>query len=246
VSAICGTGTRRAIHSFEKKPTPRLIVSLLFVLLAYATTAQAQSYRAEAFRSSPPEELSLAIRETLTNEGVRVVGPSGILCELWLRKAIPIRLEENKELGVSFGQIAEGTLVGAVRFPAGVVDFRRGRVKPGVYTLRFALNPVDGNHQGVAPQRDFLLLGPAQMDTNPANVPREEMYALSRKARGATHPSVWSMGAAHEPPAKLPAMQHHEGEDHRVLLFRAQLQPEQGAGKHVVFALVVVGYAPES
>jgi len=107
VSAICGTGTKRAIHSFEKKPTPRLIVSLLFVLLAYATTAQAQSYRAEAFRSSPPEELSLAIRETLTNEGVRVVGPSGILCELWLRKAIPIRLEENKELGVSFGQIAD-------------------------------------------------------------------------------------------------------------------------------------------
>jgi hypothetical protein len=105
---------------------------------------------------------------------------------------------------------------------------------------------VDGNHQGVAPQRDFLLLAQAQADSNPAHLTREEVLALSRKALGTAHPSVWSLGAAHEPPAMLPTILHHEEEDHRVLLFRAQLQPEQGAVKQVVLALVVVGFAPES
>lgn len=76
------------------------------------------------------------------------------------------------------------------------MDFRRGRVKPGVYTLRYAQNPVDGNHQGVAPQRDFLLLAQTQADTSAANVARDELLALSRNALGTTHPTVWSLGAA--------------------------------------------------
>ncbi len=226
----------------------RIQVALCFLGGIFAGEVQAQGYRAEAVRAAPPEELHPAVAGVMSEDAVRVMGPSGVLCELWIRQRIPARPEEQKELGVSFSQIAEGTLVATVRFPSSVVDFRRGRVRAGVYTLRYALNPVDGNHQGVAPQRDFLLLAPAQSDTNPANVTREELLALSRKALGATHPSVWSLGAEPGAVGKLPIVQHRQEEDHWIVVFQTHLLAGAGAGagERVVFALVIVGYAPES
>jgi len=246
VSLACRASASHPWCSCQKKNWIGIILSLLMGFLAGGPVAHSQGYQAEAIRIAPPEELSAAVREAMSEAAVRVVGPSGVLCEIWIRKGIPIRPQEQKELGVSFSEIAEGTLIGAVRFPASVVDFRRGRVKTGVYTLRYAFNPVDGNHQGVAPQRDFLLLAQAQADANPANIPRDELVVLSRKALGSTHPSVWSLGAESGMTAKLPAVQHREEEDHWVLLFPAQLQAGNGSGKKVVFALVVVGYAPQS
>ncbi|HYL09208.1 MAG TPA: hypothetical protein VEU31_00600, partial [Candidatus Acidoferrales bacterium] len=111
------------------------------------------AYTAERFSAAPPPEVSAAVREALSNDGIRVQGPDGPLCEIWLRKAIPVNASPSNELGVAFGEFAEGTLAAVVRFPAEVIDYRKQRVKAGVYTLRYALNPVNGNHQGVAPQR---------------------------------------------------------------------------------------------
>lgn len=249
-SSLTGEGRARGLVFLARnqpwKPWVLAILLLLTSIFVGGTDVLAQGYQAQAIRAMPPEELHPAVGEVMSEETVRVVGPAGVLCEIWIRKGIPERAQEQKELGVSFSQIVEGTLVGAVRFPAGVVDFRRGRVRTGVYTLRYALNPVDGNHQGVAPQRDFLLLAQAQADTNPANITRDELVTLSRKALGSTHPSVWSLGAELGPIAKLPVVQHREEEDHWVVLFPAHLQAGNGAGRSVVFALVVVGYAPES
>src|SRR2546430_12399679 len=46
-------------------------------------------------------------------------------CEIWLRKVLPAKTTVTEELGISFGQLAEGTLIAAVRFPSQVRDFRR-------------------------------------------------------------------------------------------------------------------------
>src|SRR3990172_627846 len=152
------------------------------------------------------------MRETLAAEGVRVVGPEGPLCEIWLQKAVPTRSNAGMELGIAYPQIAEGTLVGAVRFLAETNDFRRLRVKPGVYTMRYALHPTDGNHMGVAAQRDFLLLAPAAADANPAGMTYNEAVALSRKASGTSHPSVWSLETASEEVSE-PKLRHKEEEN---------------------------------
>ncbi len=71
-----------------------------------------------------------------------------------------------------------------------------GAAKPSnqaVYTLRYALFPLNGDHQGVAPQRDFLLLSPAAADTDPSAKPDyETLMTMSRKASGTPHPLVFS------------------------------------------------------
>src|SRR6266542_3933987 len=50
---------------------------------------------------------------------------------------------------------------------------------------------------GVAPQRDFLVLTPAADDKDPNSTPaQEELMTMSKKASGTPHPAVFSM----EPP----------------------------------------------
>ncbi|MBI2220508.1 MAG: hypothetical protein HYU53_04815 [Acidobacteria bacterium] len=68
---------------------------------------------------------------------------------------------------------------------------------PGVYTLRFALQPMNGDHLGVSPHREFLLVSPAAVDTNPAPAGYQGTVDLSKQTTGASHPAAWSI----DPPA---------------------------------------------
>lgn len=212
-----------------------------FFLFCCAFKTPAQDYKVERVAAAPPQELSAAVREALAGEALRVSGPGGPLCEIWLRKLVPVKSAAAETLGVTFGQLNEGTLVGAVRFPAEVKDYRRQQIKPGIYTLRYALLPSDGNHMGVALQRDFLLASPAAVDQDPAAVSREETLTLSRKTTGTNHPSVWSFGPALSDAASLPAITHQEVGDLWVLSFRVP-----GADGSLTMGLVVVGSAPQA
>jgi hypothetical protein len=211
------------------------------IALLLAGAAQAQTYRVEKIAEGPPQELAPAIRQSLAQEGVRILGPDGPYCELWFRKDVPAKASPAQALGITFGQIEEGTLVGAVRFLATGSDYRRLRIPPGVFTLRYSLHPVDGNHLGVAPQRDFLLLSPAAADSAAPPVPPPALYDLSRKASGAGHPSVLSLGPGEGGPETLPALVHLEEENHWVLHFKLLV-----GGKKMRPALVVIGHAAEA
>lgn len=223
----------------------RWSVNVAALVLLVAGVASAQSYKVEKIAAAPPQELAPAVREALAGEALRVVGPQGTLCEFWLRKVMSAQANPSQEVDVTLGQLAEGTLLGAVRFPADVKDYRSQRIKAGVYTLRYALIPTDGNHYGVAPQRDFLLASPASADQSADTVSRDATLALSRKATGTNHASVWSLAALDSPPASLPAMAHQEDGDMWLLEFRAPVQSGSSVSR-VAMALVVVGHAPEA
>jgi hypothetical protein len=203
--------------------------------------AAAQSYKVEKANDSPPAELSAAVRGTLSSDALKVTGPNGPLCEVWLRKSVPAAAP-TQEMDVTFRQIAEGTLAGAIRFPGDVKDFRRQTIHAGVYTLRYALIPVDGNHLGVSEQRDFLLIGPAAADADPALLTRDQTLDLSRKATGSNHPSVWSLGPVAADGSSLPAVTHDEADDTWMLEFQLALE---GGGGPVPMALIVAGHAPD-
>lgn len=218
----------------------RGIGTVVILFLAAALPAAAQTWRAEAVELAPPEELSAGIRETLSGAAIRVIGPEGPLVEIWLRKTIPAKADPAAELGVLYPQFADGTLVGAARFLAEARDFRRQQTRAGVYTLRYSLLPVDGNHLGVSPQRDFLLLVPAANDTAAEPKPAAELHSASSRASGTTHPSIWSLQQPES--GEVPAVSHHADEDLWVLSFEAALE----GGKKQRLALVVVGHAAEA
>ena len=65
---------------------------------------------------------------------------------------------------VLFPVLAEGELLGALRFPGEGHDYRDQTIAKGVYTLRYGFQPVNGDHLGVSTYRDYALLVPAAKD----------------------------------------------------------------------------------
>jgi hypothetical protein len=230
---------------------PRAVLRAAFAaaaLFAFAATAAAQGgYTVTMVSQAPPAELSAAIRGVLDSQAIEVKDAKGVLCDIWLRKDIPTVPAPGMTLGIVYPQLAPGTLVGAIRFPAQVIDFRDQKIKPGVYTLRYELNPVDGNHQGVAPQRDFLLLGPPADDTTTDTLAFKPLVKLSRETTTHNHPSVWSLMPADGAPANLPGVAPQDSDNGtiQVLFFKANLGAA-GSAKPTTMGLVVVGTSSAS
>jgi hypothetical protein len=140
---------------------------------------------------APPAEVA-ALAGSLGKEGVKVLKDDGsVLCEMWFVTTIPSG--GATEESASFAGTPTGAFFGVARFPVRHSDRRGQTIKPGIYTMRYGLFPLNGDHQGVAPQRDFLLLLPASADTDAsAKLDFDALMTMSRKASGTPHPLVFS------------------------------------------------------
>ncbi|MFB3814946.1 MAG: hypothetical protein ACE14L_12635 [Terriglobales bacterium] len=212
------------------KTLRRFIVPLL--LLHAATGAVAAEPRLER-TSAPPDKVPAAIREALDPQGYRVLKADGTpLAQIWLRQQLPVSGKKTVE-GANYPALSPSMLVGVIEYPAAGKDFRGQPIKPGVYTMRYALLPADGNHMGVAPDRDFLLLSLVGDDPVANSVLRyEELLKLSTKAAGTNHPLALSMVAA---PPSVPAA-YTDPNDYVVLA--AKLDTSGGA---LPIAIIVKG-----
>ncbi len=171
----------------------RFVVFVCTVVIA-ALAAQAQEYKLEPIAGAPPTLPAAYAGVGFQSQGLRVNGPKGVWCEVWLRKSIPSGAKPG-DSAIAF-PIAQGTLLGILRFPARGADRRGQTIPAGVYTLRYSDYPVDGAHQGVAPQRDFALLTPIVSDPDPNATPAfDALVEMSTKASSTPHPAVLSLEA---------------------------------------------------
>jgi hypothetical protein len=179
------------------------------------------------------------VRQSLQGNGYRLtLDDPKPACELWLRKSVPAQAKKAAE-GVAYPQLAESALVGVVHFPQAALDFRGQQFPAGFYTLRYALIPNDGNHLGVSPNRDFLLLIPAPSDSDPSAAFKfQELITMSAKTVGAKHPSALSL-----PPADKPSTGTVARDDQDHWIFSAALKLT--SGEEVPFALIVKSTAQQ-
>jgi hypothetical protein len=164
-----------------------------FLLAASAVFGQ---YKAQP-AGDPPADAAAPIVATLNKTGTKIVADNGsTYAELWLRSTMPSG-PNTGESSVTLPTIPPGALLGVMRFSVKGTDRRGQNIAPGVYTLRYGNYPVNGNHQGVAPQRDFMLLVPAALDkTADVMSDFDTLLNLSRKASGTPHPAVISFWKA--------------------------------------------------
>jgi len=211
---------------------------VFFFLVGSALFGTAQTAKIEAAGPLAGAGISDAIRNALQSRGFRVILDDGsVAAEIWLRRDLPAP-EKKEGSGAIYPQLAESTLVAVISFPTAATDYRGQSIKPGTYTLRYALLPNDGNHLGVAPNRDFLLLIPAASDSDPTACYKfEALVNLSRQATGTAHPAPLSM----VPPQNGagPSISKDE-DDHWV--FSAKLTV---GSAELPIALVVKGTAPQ-
>ena len=139
----------------------------------------------------PPSDLAPGFTALLDKTGTKIVDDKGAtLYEIWLRTEMPTGPKAAEE-NVTMPEIPHGALLGVIRFAKAGSERRGNSIKPGLYTLRFSYFPANGDHQGVAPQRDFLVLSPAGADSDPKSTPGfEPLMDLGRKSTGRPHPGV--------------------------------------------------------
>lgn len=188
------------------RPIPLLRLLLVSLLcLSPGSLLGQDSYKVEAADASTLADFPQALLEKLDAPGARVVGSQGAVCTVWLRKGVPTKADSGA-MGVIHGGLENGSFLGALHFPKEGADFRARPIKPGYYTLRYALIPQDGAHMGVFQTRDSLVLSPVSVDTDlEKNLSFDEMVKLSRQASGTPHPAFLVMSAVYDS-QNLPAI----------------------------------------
>ncbi len=168
------------------------VLGLVFFVLVCGNPSRGEDYKAEAFKEAAPEGFAASIRSSLTENGVRVVDGEGKpFAEIWLHKGVEVTAKPAGSVGtVQFPILAEGDLLGAIRFQAEGHDYRDQAIAPGLYTIRYGLQPVNGDHLGVSPYRDYALLLPASKDQKMGKLERKALEAQSAEAAGSSHPAV--------------------------------------------------------
>ena len=209
---------------------------LFLVLWSSLSAAQAKLEKIPALNDA---SVPAAIRAALDAGGSRLARPDGsVLCEIWLRKSLPVgRVAAAK--GAAYPEMSESALLGVISFPNGGKDFRGQAIKPGRYTMRYELLPEDGNHLGVTPARDFVLLLEAGADRDPdAQYDFAKLVKLSAQAAGTNHPAAFVL-LAPESGAVPRTYQNPDG--FQVLAGTIKTD----GGKDVLIALVVKGQAEQ-
>ena len=166
---------------------------LVLILFASITSAQqSKSYRIKTAKTEPPKDLSNPIRKLLDASSVQFLDARGsLIAELWFRKDVPAdATPEQVKNGLGYRDLKETTVFGAVRFNRAWKDYRQQTIKPGVYTLRLAFQPMDGDHMGTAPYTEFLLLSAAGEDKSAETMEPKALQEMSIKTIGTSHPGV--------------------------------------------------------
>jgi hypothetical protein len=171
--------------------TRMTIFTACFLFAAVSLAADAKP-TLQIVDDTPPKELSDPIRTLLEPKGLAFRDATGkFVCTLWPRKALESKATaDDIAKGVKYEHLDDSAVLGAVQFPTVWLDYRKQKVKPGVYTLRFAVQPLDGDHDGTAPHREFALLVPAAKDPKPDAIKDTDLVDLSADANGGKHASM--------------------------------------------------------
>lgn len=168
-----------------------LAVLALGVWLSVVPDAAAQTLRASQHTDAVPVDLAASVAAAIAPGGVRAQ-LDAVTIDLWWVSGIAGGPPTMAATG-AWQQVPQGALLGAMRLSAPFRDVR-GRVMPaGVYTLRFGLQPANGDHLGVSPNREFVLASPAAVDRDAAPTGYDAAVDRSRQTIGTSHPAVLSI-----------------------------------------------------
>jgi hypothetical protein len=213
------------------------LITLFLLSIAFVPSA---SPKVESVGPLAEPSVSEPVRTALEPSGYRVLLADGApACELWLRKGLTTQAKADTQ-GGTYSLFPDSALIGVISFSRQTTDFRGQAIKPGFYTLRYALHPVDGNHLGISPNRDFLLMSPVSSDRDPgAQFKFEDLVKMSKQASGTNHPAGLSLISPEGQKTVPTAFQ----DDSRHTVLIAALKPASGAD--IPIALIVKGMAEQ-
>jgi hypothetical protein len=182
----------------------------------------------------PPSALAEPLRPQLFAESVVIErGESRI--HFWGVRSLALSAGDKPE----WAGVAPGALVGALQTEAPLPDIRGFTIPAGVYTLRFAMQPQDGDHMGVSPYRQFLVVSPAAEDRTADALGFDGTVALGKKTLRRSHPATLSI----DPPVAStdPGSVIKTDDGHTAVVFSVPCTRDGQPVGALSFGLILVG-----
>ena len=162
-------------------------------LLLCALAAQSADVTVRVVNKALPNEIAPDFRTLLQPQAVQVVEGDKTLLEIWLAKEVPLQ-SKPASAAKALDAVKPASVLGVAAVPAARRDYRDDEVAAGTYTMRFALQPQDGNHSGSSEFAYFGVLVPAKLDTKPDAIKDyKELMKASSKETSTDHPMVLSL-----------------------------------------------------
>jgi hypothetical protein len=217
-------------------------------LLCCATAGFAQdSITVATLKEPPPQAISAEIRNALIAEGHRIRDKDGrTIADIWLRKGVPgSEKPEGPKGAIQFPFLADGELIGILQFATEGHDYRDQPIAKGVYTMRYGLQPVNGDHLGVSTYRDYSLLLPASKDQSLALIGRKQLDERSAESAGTSHPAIFLLLEAPQESSKSAGSVIRDGEKNTWSVVLPLSLQVKGQSELLAFPvrLVVIGAA---
>lgn len=216
------------------------ILSSMGLIAAVVGLVLANGARVEPVGAFADQSASESVRGALEPAGNKVSLDSGAeVCQIWLRKGLPQQAKIDVQ-GAIFTSFGNSSLIGVITFPNKTTDYRGQTIKAGSYTLRYAVHPADGNHMGIAVDRDFLLMTPVSIDQDAnAQIKFEDLVKMSAKSAGTNHPAGLNLISA-EGQKTFPSA-YKDDSNHTVFVSKLKT----ASGSDLPFGLIVKGVADQ-
>jgi hypothetical protein len=188
-----------------------MVPALRWVLFVYFLFAQGYNARAQysvkSVKAEPPPEVDNSLSKLVNDESIQFLDAKGtVLCQLWFAKAVPSEATpEQAKNGLTYRELKETSFLGIARFDQPWTDYRKQRIKAGVYTLRLGFQPMDGDHMGTSPHSEFCMLVSAKKDTKPGTLESKSLVEMSTASMGTSHPGVLMLFPNNKP-APMPQL----------------------------------------
>jgi hypothetical protein len=213
----------------------------------------AEPYYVDSAASRSTPEMSKTLADGLNQRGwVLYTENNGLreqICEIFLAKTVATQSAKPASGKIRYGTLKPGALVGVVHLlPEATedysVDSHDQKLKPGYYTMRYAVMPAGTYEHGVE-LGDFVVLIPANLDQDPERIlTPEELAHLGSVSTGTDTAATMPMVPSNTNEQKFPNMTMN---DAGIGTFHARLQlaPAKGvSSKDLEIAIVMLTPVP--
>lgn len=216
------------------------LIGLAFMLSA-ADPAVADGLKLKVVAKEPPAELDASIRATLQAKAVQLLDGDAPAIEFWFRTEVPLTAEPASA-EKALDALRQATLLGAVAVRSARRDYKNNALGTGIHTMRFALQPQDGDHLGTSDFNYFLVLVPVKLDPKLEGIADyKALVKASSQETSTEHPVILSLRPVDTASGELPALSAPAPE-HKAIRLKL---PAKAAGSanptELVFDLVYEG-----
>src|SRR5204863_4379259 len=120
-------------------------MQFLIILMVAATAAHAADVKLKSADLPPPKGVDASIQKLLQPKAIQLVEGDKPAFQFWLVNELPLQSKPASP-AKALDAVKQPTLLGVVSVGSPQRDYRDDELAVGVYTMRFALQPQDGNH----------------------------------------------------------------------------------------------------